>query len=179
MRYLIHLVWISLLVSTACNRKNKPLATAQVNSSQVSEKDTLSGLLAMKPVLVFKTKADYRWNVPGLYNKEIKEIISYKAISDVRPFVDSGNCLPLINGYQLDLMGVSPLTIYFNYHLKEYAKLKAVPPIHELMNELTELSPVTEICHCKNLSGGEAYLRKRLNEIIAHDSLYMVCEKVY
>lgn len=126
------------------------------------------------PVLVYKTKKDYNNRVPVLLNDNKTQIVSYPDPKDIK--VGGNFLLPtsLQNGYLLDNKGIGKNVAFLKYTYEEYAKLKSLPTLQELYDNILDESPLLELCDCGNKSK-YADIKKELNEYISKDILRTEC----
>jgi hypothetical protein len=154
----IPMIIASLFLFTSlisCNRKAAPGAEAA---------DTYKPALvtaAGPPVIVYKTKSDFRHNVPIILSADKKEILMYPAPGDV--FYQGEYAMPfeLRNGYLLDRRGINENAAFLSYTYEEYANLKAAPSPEELFEMILDNDPITELWHC-----GSQYAYPNLEETI-------------
>jgi len=123
---------------------------------------------AQAPVIVYKTSMDYLNNVPITLNEEGNKVMSYPAPSDLR--IGEGLAIPvqLKNGYFLDMRGVQPNSAFTSYTYEEYVALDAAPSPQELLENVIDPDPFTEMYLCGK-HGEFADLRKELNKLIKND----------
>ena len=99
-------------------------------------------------VYVYKTKADYLYQVPVLMDEARTCILSYPAPGDLKQ--GGGLRLPtqLNNGYLLDNKGIGPNVVFLTYTYEAYSQLSETPSIDELMSHILDKYPLLEIHVC-------------------------------
>ncbi len=134
----------------ACHSTNKTgrveQKTKSSNEEAMPEKIDYTG----KPTVVYKTKNDYRKNVPITLSDDKTKVVSYPAPTDV--FYNGQLAYPseLINGYLLDNRGISVNTVFTKYTYEEYSKLKATPDLETFLKSIIDKDPFVEIYNCGN-----------------------------
>lgn len=131
---------------------------------------------AQKPMIVYKTKANYNNLVPVILSDDKSEIVSYPHPNDIK--TESGYQTPIAlhNGYLLDRRGISKNIAFLNITYDEYSKLKEVPTIKKLYNSIIDKDPLIELCSCGR---EDAFFDpvSQLNELIDSNKLRSVCKK--
>lgn len=128
---------VLFLCFTACKTK-------QANTTQVS--------YTGEPALVYKTKADYRNNVPVIMNADKTAVVSYPAPTDVYYKGKLAYPTALAKGYWLDNRGISANTAFLKLTYEEYSKLNAAPALEEMGEMIIDKNPFTEIYNLGNRS---------------------------
>lgn len=140
---LIILTSLLLLMSTfSCNRKAAD--SAQAGDTYQPALTTAAG----PPVIIYKTKSDYRHNVPIILSADKKEILMYPAPKDVFYQGEYATPFELRNGYLLDRRGINENVAFIAYTYEEYANLKSAPSIEDLFEMILDNDPITEMWHC-------------------------------
>ncbi|MDP3442356.1 MAG: hypothetical protein Q8T08_05795 [Ignavibacteria bacterium] len=163
-------ITILLFVCISCTTTKKVIKTADRNQPEIS-----SDFRALKPLLVYKTKANYNNLVPVILSADKTEIISYPHPDDIK----TGNkySIPVIlhNGYLLDQRGIGKNVAFLNMTYEEYAKLKVVPTIKELYNLIVDKDPLIELCNCGTKYAFSDPINQ-LNELIDSNKLKTICK---
>jgi hypothetical protein len=136
---------------------------------------------AVPHLYLYKTKADYRMNVPVTLSDDKKRIISYPDPKDFRVVLNrlvlGKDYIPakLHNGYLLDKRGIGKNAAFLKYTFKQYAKLKNFPKPEDLMKEILDDNPLTFYC---DLGPAEGYksAAKEINEHIDDNRLNAICK---
>jgi len=102
-------------------------------------------VMARRPVVIYRTKADYDQLVPVTLNATRKGLSNYPAPSDV-----SAQSVPvqLGNGYLYDRRGIGVNVAFTRYTYAEYAQLKQVPSQETLFESIVEKYPLTAMWYC-------------------------------
>ena len=126
-------------------------------------------------VIVYKTKADYKNNVPVILSGDKTKIVSYPDQSDVK--TGSGYPVPseLENGYLLDNRGININSAFLNITYQEYAKMKKAPDISSMYKMILEGSPFTEMIDCGNKNAFKN-VKDELNAMIKSGQLRKKCK---
>ena len=126
------------------------------------------------PVIIYKTNADFYFNVPVILSDDKTDIISFPDIIDV--FYNGKLAYPtrLENGYLLDNRGVGKNVAFLKYTYEEYSKLPATPTKEELLKMILNKNPLTELYKCDKLPKNNVQM---LNEAIKK-GLPTICENL-
>lgn len=129
------------------------------------------------PVLVYKTRADYRNLVPVVLSEDRKSIVSYPHPADVKTANGYQTPTSLHNGYLLDNRGVSKSVAFLKYSYEEYAALSSPPTLPELYAAIKDKTPLTELCDCGSRT---AYKNREteINDLIDKGLLRTKCKVV-
>ena len=126
------------------------------------------------PTLIYKTKKDYRKNVPVILSEDKTKIVSYPHPKDI--FYKGKLAYPyeLKNGYLLDNCGINVNVAFLKMTYEEYSKLENGPSLEELLNMIIDKNPLVELYYC-----GNRYSLKNeildLNQLIENEKL-MKCK---
>ncbi len=99
-------------------------------------------------VFIYKTKADYFYNVPVMMNDQRTVIVSYPAPIDL---VYGGKLrLPthLVDGWLLDNRGIGPNVAFLSYTYEEYSQMPTAPTMEQLMSHIIDKHPLTAFRFC-------------------------------
>ncbi len=148
----------------ACKTNRKPEAP-------VFEPQFLPG----PPVMVYKTKADYRNLVPVLLSEQGDEIIAYPHPSDLK--TETGYALPtqLKNGYLLDNRGIGAQTAFLSLTYEAYAGLSSAPSLEKLKELIVDKAPFSELCNCGHRQAFTD-VEVQLNQLIEEKQLRKKCK---
>lgn len=132
---------------TACqsNKENtkSETTTTQTTTTQTPLERTIdNSAMAMPPIRIYKTKADYSNLVPITMNDDKTQIVSYPDPADV---YDSKRPTQLNDGYLLDNFGIGKNVVYTDYTFEQYAALESVPELETLMQHIIDRNPLTEL----------------------------------
>jgi hypothetical protein len=100
------------------------------------------------PVTVYKTVADFYYNVPVVLNESGDRIISYPSPTDL--YIEGELALPvrLRKGYLLDRRGLHANSAFTSYTYEEYARMESAPTLQELFDHIIEKDPFKAMYHC-------------------------------
>jgi hypothetical protein len=120
--------------------------------------------------IVYKTKKDYRKNVPVKMNDEKTKIVAYPSPKDL--FYKDKLAFPIAlkNGYLLDNRGVSKNSVFIDMTYGDYSKLDQAPLLSDMLNMVIDKNPFIEIYSL----GSRARFKdevKEINEIIERGGL--------
>ncbi len=120
--------------------------------------------------IIYKTNGDYSKNVAVTLNDSHSSIIAYPAPADVYRNGKLAYPEALGNGFLLDNRGINANTAFLNLTYEEYAKLSAAPPLADMMAQIKDKEPITEIY---NLGSRSTYKNEvaDINRIISKGDL--------
>jgi len=160
------------IVLVSCSKKSQPVV-AEKNEAKVSPKGTS---MALPPCIIYKTKADYRTNVPVSLSDDKTRITSYPDVSDIRKQANSVNPQELSGGYLLDNRGIGPDVAFLSITYQDYIKQAKTPSADDLFRQLLDQDPLLEMYQCGNRHQYKDIIRE-LNDKI--DSGFLSdCKKI-
>jgi hypothetical protein len=132
---------------------------------------------ALPHVLVYKTKANYRNQVPVLLSDDKSKIVSYPGPGDLK--TGGALALPVLlhKGYLLDKRGIGPNSAFTKYTYEEYSHLTNFPSIPELYNTIADKNPLAELYDC-GVRNNDKNSVDQLNKIIDAKQLKKKCIKM-
>ena len=161
---------ILLIVCIGC------IATKKVTqTSDTKQPESVSVLGAEKPILVYKTKANYNNLVPVILSDDKSEIISYPHPDDIKTGYKYSVPVILHNGYLLDQRGIGKNVAFLNMTYEEYAKLKEIPIIEDMYHLIVDKDPLTELCNCASKKSFSDPVNQ-LNKLIDSNNLRIKCK---
>ncbi len=123
-------------------------------------------VMAVRSVIVYKTRADYSNLVPVTLDPSATKIVSYPDPSDVSRMDGSYfTPTPLDNGYWLDNRGVGRHSAFLNYTYEEYAALDSLPSLDEMMDRIVDKHPFVEMWNCGKITRFENLIPE-LNKLV-------------
>jgi hypothetical protein len=164
--------WILILICLiGCRSTNKN--TNMADTTMNFKPDYSAG----PPTIVYKTRADYYYNVPVILSEDKSNIVSYPHPNDIK--VDSNYQLPtrLNDGYLLDNRGITKNVAFLKLTYEEYSKLENPLSLKEMYDLIIDKDPLIELCSCgnrlvfKDLSG-------QLNKLIQENKLRTTCKAI-
>ncbi len=126
-------------------------------------------------VIVYKTKADFRNNVPVILSGDKTKIVSYPDPSDVK--TEAGYPVPTVleQGYLLDNRGININSAFLKITYQEYAKMDKAPDVSTMYKMIIERSPFTEMIDCGNKNAFKN-VKDELNAMIRSGQLRKKCK---
>lgn len=152
-------------VSKECTDKAASQAAPQLN------------VTALAHVFIYKTKKEYSNNVPVTLSDDKTRIVSYPHPSDLIAGDKLVAPTPLHNGYWLDNRGIHKNVAFLKYSYEEYAKLKEVPSLEELLNSIVDKDPLTELWDC-GARATFSNMQEQLNKWIDQNLLSEKCKRI-
>ena len=135
MRNIIIPIIVIIIVSACGSMKNQKIEHS-------------SNSYAVKQTIVYKTIGDFNHLVPIIMNADRTEIVSYPAPSDLITNGKYSTPTQLNKGYLLDNRGVNVNTVFLNYTYEYYTKLDQAPSLADMMLNIAERHPFTQLIHC-------------------------------
>ena len=129
----------SLLLFSCKSTKDSISPTNQLTDKNVSSTGSF---------IVYKTSKDYSNLVPVIMNDKKTIIISYPAPTDIFYSNKLARPTELKNGYLLDNRGISKNVVFLKYTYEEYSKLTQAPSLKELILNIADKYPLTEMIYC-------------------------------
>lgn len=154
----------------------------QINGNNLT--DNASTQVAPQPfsavqarIFIYKTVQDYRNNVPVTMSDDKKQIISYPHPTDL--LIGENLALPTLlhNGYLLDNRGINKNVAFLKFTYEEYSKLKDVLTLQQLMVNIIDKDPLTELWDCGKKTNYND-LQVQLNEWIDKNQLSVNCKRL-
>ena len=141
------LLTIMLIVgcqSTKNNMKTENQPTLPAPQEIIVQKPLAGPAYVSSPVVfIYKTKADYYYNVPVMMNNDRTVIVSYPAPVDLTYGGKLRLPTHLVDGYLLDNRGIGPNVAFLSYTYEEYSKMEQAPSMEELMNHIISKYPLS------------------------------------
>ncbi len=100
------------------------------------------------PVVIYKTKADYKDKVPVSLSADKKNLLSYPGPRDIFYQDDYAYPVLLHGGYLLDLRGIGPGVAFTQYTYEQYSRFQQAPSQQEIMDHLLDTDPLLELYQC-------------------------------
>lgn len=160
---LIILLLITSLVTLSCNTPKK---------QQLTPKDAGASLQVVQKTIIYKTTDNFTKYVPVTLDNSKQHLLSYPDPTDLR--IESEFMTPqlLAGGYVLDRRGITINSVFTNYTYEEYSKLKTAPAPNEILNNLKEKNPISELYQCP-LTKDTAILNQWI-----HEGIEKYCKKL-
>lgn len=136
----------------------------------------MGGIADLPPLVIYRTRADYRNLVPVILNDEKTEILSFPGPADVYFQGELAIPVELSEGYLLDLNGIGPRVAFLNITYEDYAALDTVITARELFSMIMDDDPLTEMYVCGSRFGKEQDISEA--ERIIGDGSFFDCIKL-
>lgn len=152
-----------------------PLLFVSCNCLKSYKQQSTNPSFALQQTIIYKTIGDFALLVPITMNEGRTEIISYPAPSDL---INNGKLTTptrLNKGYLLDNRGVNSNTVFLNYTYEDYSKLEKAPSLEEMMHNIAEKHPLSELIECGPRSRFKDEI-KEINLLIQKD--FPACNKL-
>ena len=148
--------------------KTQKVADIDTPQSQSPPK-AIGSKITAPPLLIYKTKKDYRHNVPVILSDDKTKIISYPHPRDLMRGEELAIPTQLVKGYLLDNRGINENVAFIKYTYEEYVKLNELPTVVDLYEMIIDKDPLVEMWSCGTRSAyGTDNLSEQLNEIIVN-----------
>ena len=154
---------LSCLFLVSCTKKVIPLGSS--SSSKMKQ-----SAIPSAPCIIYKTKRDYSRYVPVMLSADKKSIVSYPGIRDIYFKGKLAYPTPLTDGFLLDNRGIGPDMAFLNITYEAYSDLDKTPSIDDLLKQILDNDPVTEMYRCGNRTQ-YADPKKELNNLISSGNL--------
>lgn len=156
------LVVVTVLFSCSSTKENKKAETMN---------DTVKPAAAPSPpAIIYKTKADYYYNVPVTLNEAKTKIVSFPDFSDLKRNGEFVYPTRLANGWLLDNRGIGKNSAFLRFTYQDYYNMDNIPSADRLMNYITDKDPFTEMYDC-GLRGNYDNITEEINEVITSGQL--------
>ncbi|MEZ5082995.1 MAG: hypothetical protein R2750_06055 [Bacteroidales bacterium] len=154
----------SLLFLISCK------STTNSAISDIIQQDTISQSKAGPSVIVYKTTGKYFNKVPVVLSADKTKIVSFPGPKDIYHNGTFSYPTMLENGYLLDNRGIDENSAFLKLTYEEYNKLKKAPSSEELLRDILDNDPFTEMYRCGSRFEYQD-LEKELNDIISTGKL--------
>ncbi len=157
-------ILVLLMAGQSCRVSQE---SPKTQAAEMKDKENQGARLvgALPPMIIYKTKADYRFNVPVTLNPEKTAVIIFPAPTDLNYEGELAVPAILEQDYLLDFRGINQNTAFLSITYEEYSKLEQAPSPRELFEMVLDKDPFTEIYICGVKEGREADIAKALEMI--------------
>lgn len=149
-------LFFSLVILGSCNTQKKNTETKSSFPNQ--------------PVYIYKTTNNYFNNVPIILSEDKSKIVSYPSKDDVKIGTEFTTPTKLAKGYLLDNRGINENTVFLSYKYKEYSQFMIMPTLEEMLRQVIDKDPFTELYYCGTRSEFDD-IENDLNKIIKKGNL--------
>ena len=167
MKKFLYLSILTALVLVSCQSK-KNMKQIVLTSNE------LALLIPSAPAVIYKTIRDFSDYVPVIMDNERTRIVSYPDPTDLTVNGKPVKPSELINGYLLDNRGINKNVVFLKYTYNEYIKMTSPPTMKEMMANILEKYPLSEMYSC-GLRNEYSDLVKDMNAIITNG--FINCKK--
>jgi hypothetical protein len=129
-----------LFVIFSCNPGKLPVTITKENNQET---------FMNPPVIIYKTKKDYYFNIPVGLSDDKLSVISYPDKVDIYHNGILATPTLLANGYLLDNRGIGLNTAFTKYTYSEFSQLASTPMAETLFLQIIDFDPLMEIYSCK------------------------------
>lgn len=140
----IGLTMFSMTFIAACSKKSAPVASGSGSGAQVAAPGP--------PCIIYRTKADFSKLIPVELNADKTQLSSFPDVADIYREGELAYPTPLSDGFLLDNRGIGPNVAFLRLTYEDYRKLDGTPTAAELMDNILERDPLTEMYQCGNRS---------------------------
>ncbi|MCD4731527.1 MAG: hypothetical protein K8R74_13065 [Bacteroidales bacterium] len=137
------IIFLSMITFSCSNSK-----VSQTKQSESMSENAIVKTKAGPQAIVYKTKGDYYNNVPVILSANKSEIVSYPGIKDIYFKGELAYPTKLNDGYLLDNRGIDSNVAFLNYTYEQYSALKKTPISEELLTNILDNDPITEMYNC-------------------------------
>lgn len=148
-------------------------SNSKVNKSKQVESTNEEVMVTSKAgpkVIIYKTKADYFYNVSVILSEDKSEIISYPGRKDIFYKGELAYPTKLNENFLLDNRGIDENTAFLKYTYEQYSNLDKTPTIDVLFANILDNDPITEMYYCGSKFDYKD-LVNQLNEAIDNNTL--------
>lgn len=157
----------AIIAMTACQSQKENTSANKEVAETVVKPTVDNKAMALPPIVIYKTKADYSNLVPIQLNDDKTQVVSFP---DPRDVYDRKRPTQLNDGFWLDNFGIGKNVVYTDYTFEEYAALQSPPGPDTLMQHIYELNPLTAYYVSNNdYSRTDGRSVEKLNEAIANN----------
>lgn len=129
----------------SCSKKTQPVGVTQPDRNEQSGEAR-----ALPPCIIYKTKADYRNQVPVSLSADRTMITSYPDVADLKAQGKAAYPQALSDGFWLDNRGIGPDVAFLSLTYDDYASRNKTPDAKELFKLLLDKDPLVEMYQCGN-----------------------------
>lgn len=139
--------------------------------------DTIRISQAPEPgMVVYKTKANYRKNVPVMLSEDNSKVVSYPAPKDLMKDGKYRYPTELTGGYLLDNKGIDENVAFLNLTYDQYTKIGAPLTASKIYELILEKEPLVEMYRCGRRSDYDDPVAV-FNKMIRNDD-FSQCKKL-
>jgi hypothetical protein len=159
------IIFLSFIIISCSNSKVNKTVQKETKNNEV----TIKAKTGPKAI-IYKTKADYYYNVPVTLTEDKSAITSYPGIKDIYYKGELAYPTKLNGGYLLDNRGIDENVAFMKYTYEQYSKLDKTPISVELFTNILDKDPLAEMYYCGSKFDFKDLINE-LNETIDNDNL--------
>ncbi len=146
--FIIPFVLLLLASVSGCKTNQKPVETKK---NEQEHTDLVNPVFSPgPPVIIYKTKSDYRDKVAVTLTEDKSKLSSFPAPSDVIQQGELALPIGLADGFLLDQRGINEQVAFLSMTYANYSHLAKTPAAGELMDMILDADPLVEMYHCGN-----------------------------
>jgi hypothetical protein len=162
------LILLAMALFPSCSKKSAPASSGTGSAVQVAAPGP--------PCIIYKTRADFSRLIPVELSEDKTQLASFPDVADIYREGELAYPTTLNNGFLLDNRGIGPNVAFLKLTYDDYRKLDGTPPAAELMENILERDPLTEMYQCGNRSQYKDVVSE-LNQLISSGRL-AECKKL-
>ncbi|MCO6481614.1 MAG: hypothetical protein J5I62_02345 [Flavobacteriales bacterium] len=168
-----------LLIGGCCAKKKAAEVPPPPPSSQTGAQNAPASpdMARTARVVLYRTRTDLRDHVPVMLADDGKSILSYPAPTDLRTAHGLTTPVELGQGWLLDRRGVGLNTAFLGMTYADYAAMKEPPPLADMLADIIDRDPITDLCDCGPRSSFGDPIRE-LQELIHSGTLDTRCKRL-
>ncbi|HBS86529.1 MAG: hypothetical protein A2W91_20130 [Bacteroidetes bacterium GWF2_38_335] len=132
-------------------------------------KETVKQTGIQPPIIIYKTKKDYRKNVPVTLSDDKTKIASFPSPRDLTIKGELAMPLDMGRGYLLDRRGITKNVAFTSYTYEEYSKLTKTPSADELFAKIMDKKPLKRMYVCGSGTPTEEMINKIKENVLKGD----------
>lgn len=146
--FIIPFVLLILAGISGCKTNQKP---AKTTNNEMKQAGLVNPVFSPgPPVIIYKTKSDYRDKVAVTLTEDKSKLSSFPAPSDVIQQGELALPIGLADGFLLDKRGINEQVAFLSMTYADYSQLAKTPAASQLMDMILDADPLVEMYHCGN-----------------------------
>jgi hypothetical protein len=146
--FIIPFVLLILAGISGCKSSQKPAKSTNNGKEQAGLVNPVFS--PGPPVIIYKTKSDYRDKVAVTLTEDKSKLSSFPAPSDLIQQGELALPVELADGFLLDQRGINEQVAFLSMTYADYNQLAKTPSTSELMDMILDADPLVEMHHCGN-----------------------------
>jgi hypothetical protein len=145
-----NVMFLAVILTVICSCSSSRKSPATVSGREGQSAPVTPDFRAGPPATVYKTRNDYRTNVPVILSDDQSRIVSYPHPKDLYYKGELAYPTELAGGYLLDNRGINAHVAFLKMTYEEYSKLDTAPPLDSLYSMILDKDPLLELYNCGN-----------------------------